>query len=79
MMIPARMSCPSGWTIEYYGYLMSDDYDLPTSTEFVCVDRNPEIVAGSTDTDQNGALFHLVEGLCIQGNLPLLWALYRRS
>ena len=39
MMIPARMSCPSGWTIEYYGYLMSDDYDLPTSREFVCVDR----------------------------------------
>ena len=24
LMIPVRTSCPSGWTREYYGYLMSE-------------------------------------------------------
>ena len=24
LMIPAKTSCPSGWTREYYGYLMSE-------------------------------------------------------
>ena len=24
LMIPAKISCPSGWTREYYGYLMTE-------------------------------------------------------
>ncbi len=40
-----------------------------TSTEFVCVDRNPEVLSGSI-ADNNGALFFPVEGRCDDGNLP---------
>ena len=69
VMIPARMSCPSDWTREYSGYLMSDYHGRSSSTEFVCVDRNPDIVADSVD-DQNGAVFYPVESRCDAGNLP---------
>ena len=34
--IPAKYSCPPGWTREYYGYLMSSWKDLKR-TMFVCV------------------------------------------
>ena len=68
MMIPAKMTCPAGWTREYHGYLMSENY-VHSSTEFVCVDRNPEVVRGSVG-DNNGALFYPVEARCDKGNLP---------
>ena len=70
MMIPAKIACPSGWTKEYHGYLMTERYSLHHSTEFVCVDRNPEIRVTSSAIGQHGALFYPVEGECDQGNLP---------
>ena len=66
--IPAKMTCPSGWTREYSGYLMAGRWNHQ-STEFVCVDSDPEVVAGSA-ANENGALFYLVEGRCSPGNLP---------
>ena len=69
MMIPAKMSCPVGWTREYHGYLMSEDHVRPSSTEFVCVDRDPEVESYSA-AEQNGALFYPVEARCDAGNLP---------
>ncbi|XP_072032190.1 uncharacterized protein [Amphiura filiformis] len=68
LMIPAKQTCPDTWTLEYYGYLMAESQSH-SSSEFVCVDRNPEIRAGSI-TDQNGALFYPVESQCNIGNLP---------
>ena len=41
VMIPARTSCPEGWTIEYYGYIMTASSHR---TEFVCVDHNQDTV-----------------------------------
>ena len=69
LMIPAKVACPTGWTREYHGYLMTEKVDH-TSTEFVCVDRNPEILAGTSAENQDGALFYLVEGRCDASNLP---------
>ena len=70
MMIPAKKSCPIGWTQEYHGYLMAErSHTAHHSAEFVCVDRHPEIVAGSAG-DQNGALFQPVEGRCDKSDLP---------
>ena len=69
LMFPAKMTCPSGWTKEYHGYLMASHFNHKSSTEFVCVDRNPEIVPGSI-ANQNGVLFYPVEGVCDPGNLP---------
>ena len=63
-MIPAKIQCPSTWTREYSGYLMST---LITRnhyrTMFECVDRNPDTIAASA-LDTNGAVFYHVEANC---------------
>ena len=69
LMMPARNDCPSGWTEEYHGYLMTEHYAHKHSSDFICVDGDPEYVPGS-HADKNGALLHLVEGRC--GSLPCL-------
>jgi len=71
-MIPARTSCPVGWTLEYAGYLMSEDsfsvVDNPVlhTTTYICVDEAPEAADGSASQDQ--ALVFLVKVGC--GSLP---------
>ncbi len=69
MMMPSKMKCPAGWTREYHGYLMSNYHNHVSPTEFVCVDRYPETVLGSS-ADDNGVCFYPVEGRCDSGNLP---------
>ena len=66
IMIPARVSCPSSWTREYYGYLMGNWYGNEHPTMFECVDRYPQSVPGSI-ADTNGALFYHVEVKCNVG------------
>ncbi|CAH1255311.1 Hypp1509 [Branchiostoma lanceolatum] len=66
LMIPAHVSCPSGWTREYTGYLMAAKHNQYRS-EFVCVDEDPESRPGGYQ-DTNGALFFPVEASC--GSLP---------
>ncbi len=62
IMLPARYSCPSGWTQEYYGYLMSDHRNHQR-TSFECMDINAESVPGSA-RDDNGALFYFSQAAC---------------
>ena len=62
LMVPARFSCPSGWTLEYYGYLMSNNA-LWQRTMFECVDKHPESIPGSA-ADTDGALFYHTEVRC---------------
>ena len=69
LMMPARNDCPSGWTEEYHGYLMTSYHNHKHSSDFVCVDGDPEYVPGS-HADKNGALLYAVEGVC--GSLPCL-------
>ena len=38
LMMPARNDCPSGWTEEYHGYLMTEHWNSPKQTDFICVD-----------------------------------------
>ncbi|KAI8480745.1 hypothetical protein Bbelb_415380 [Branchiostoma belcheri] len=66
MMLPAKESCPSGWTTEYVGYLMSEAYTNTGRSEFICVEKNAEFVPG-TSSNQNGALLYPVEGRCTNG------------
>ena len=61
-MIPAKTTCPTSWTQEYYGYLMSSYYGHPR-TMFECVDSDAESVPGSA-ASTNGALFYFVESTC---------------
>ena len=46
LMIPAKTSCPTSWTREYYGYLMSDRRSHQRSL-YECVDRDQESLPGS--------------------------------
>ena len=62
LMIPAKTSCPTSWTREYYGYLMSQHLNHHPSM-YECVDKDQESVPGS-QANTNGALFHHVEASC---------------
>eukprot|EP00058_Branchiostoma_floridae_P004813 XP_002590301.1 hypothetical protein BRAFLDRAFT_76554 [Branchiostoma floridae] len=67
LMIPARNTCPTGWTQEYHGYLMAEYYNHAGAKEYVCVDEQPEVIQGG-HANHNGALFYPVEARC--GSLP---------
>lgn len=41
VMIPAKATCPTSWTMEYYGYLMSA-HSNHYRTMFECVDQDQE-------------------------------------
>ena len=61
--IAARVTCPSSWTREYYGYLMTEYYNHPRNAVYECIDTNPEVIHG-THQNTNGALFYFVEATC---------------
>ena len=63
-MVPAKYTCPTGWTREYYGYLMAEWYGKGHHcSQFTCVDTGFKSVTGSS-TNLDGLLFHFVEGRC---------------
>ena len=66
-MIPAKTRCPSTWTLEYSGYLMSAYRGHSSNphyrTMFECVDKNPHSIPGSAPSI-DGALFYHVEAHC---------------
>ena len=67
-MVPAKYTCPTGWTREYYGYLMSSIYGSSRHrTQYTCMDTTLKPVPGSA-TYHTGLLFTFVEGRC--GSLP---------
>ena len=66
LMIPARITCPSSWTEEYEGYLMTEGHSHARSAVYECVDKNAETVPGSyAPTDS--ALFQHVVATCGTG------------
>ena len=62
IMVPAKTQCPSSWTREYYGYLMTE-HSSHRRSSFDCVDVNPDVVPGGTGST-NGALFYHVKASC---------------
>ena len=64
LMLPARMECPTSWTLEYSGYLMSTmQGGNHYRTMYECVDSNPDTIPG-TSANTNGAVFYHVEANC---------------
>ena len=65
VMIPGRNQCYEGWHQEYTGYLMSISAHgaHPHSTEYICMDLQPEGVPGQ-DGNQNPSVIHPVESIC---------------
>ena len=68
LMIPAKRTCPDGWTKEYWGYLMAEHYDHAGRTTYVCMDNAPEVIEGG-GLGKNGVLFYNSEATC-GGPLP---------
>ena len=62
-MIPAKTQCPSTWTLEYSGYLMSGGNGHNHATMYECVDKNPDSIPGSV-SNIDPALFYNVEASC---------------
>ena len=62
LMLPARMECPTSWTLEYSGYLMSA-YGSHKRTMYECVDSTPDTIPGSS-ANTNGAQLCHVEADC---------------
>ena len=48
-MIPTKTSCPTSWTREYYGYLMSE-YRGRRGSTIECIDEDQESIPGSGAT-----------------------------
>ena len=68
LMIPAKTSCPTSWTREYYGYLMSEGISNYRSS-FICVDKGHEPVPGTAQHATASDLWH-TEAHC--SGLPCL-------
>ena len=66
LMIPAKASCPSNWTMEYYGYIMAER-NTHRRSMFDCVDAAVEGLPG-THANSDGVLFYHAEATC--GSLP---------
>lgn len=66
-MYPGSQVCPSGWTTQYAGYLMGQQYQQTAGTaDFLCVDRAAQGIG--TNANSNGTLLYSTEGEC--GALP---------
>ncbi|KAF6036057.1 hypothetical protein EB796_005640 [Bugula neritina] len=63
MMIPAKRTCPTGWTEEYEGYLMTAHFGHAHPATYECVDANPQYIRG-LEADNRGALFYFVKADC---------------
>ena len=66
LMIPAKQTCPAGWTLEYEGLLATQRH-THAGAEYVCISSNPE-TANSGHTDENGGHLLVAEAVC--GSLP---------
>ena len=64
VMIPAKTHCPTHWTLEYIGFLMSGHYIFHSRKMYECVDKDPESVPGLDSSSNPRALFYLVEPYC---------------
>lgn len=62
LMIPGKIYCPSSWTREYYGYLMSEGKHTHRSS-FACIDIAQEGIPGSWGHTSASDLWH-VEARC---------------
>ena len=60
-MVPAKYTCPSGWTREYYGYLMAELHGGGHyRSQYTCMDTALKPVPESS-ANHNGLLFYLSE------------------
>eukprot|EP01047_Picozoa_sp_COSAG01_P085635 COSAG01_NODE_18902_length_1045_cov_1.292812_1_plen_311_part_01 len=59
LMQPGNSVCPSGWSSEYSGFIMSAPYNDNYRTEYICVDAEAEASANSATVDNSADSTHL--------------------
>ncbi|KAI8513823.1 hypothetical protein Bbelb_081470 [Branchiostoma belcheri] len=64
--VPARNACPSGWNIEYTGYMMTSQYGQKRS-QFICMDENADYVFWTSYDQGTAAFLYPVEVRCVAG------------
>ena len=65
LMIPARATCPSSWTLEYRGYIMTTYIGKGRGRgTFECIDEDQESLPGNGLQDSHAFYFHHVEAGC---------------
>lgn len=67
IMVPGTHTCPPGWVPQYTGHLTAGMVGHRASSEYLCLDSNPQHRPGSKEI-RNGALFYYVYAEC--GSLP---------
>lgn len=69
LMIPAKTVCPSSWTLEYVGNIISK-FRTQGFLEYSCLDEDPEFIP-EEERSTGGVTIHLVEATCNKGlNCP---------
>ncbi|XP_071950906.1 uncharacterized protein [Antedon mediterranea] len=63
IMIPAKRTCPEGWTKEYGGLLMGGCTHHNAAHEYLCVDGSPQS-RDNSKTNKNGFLLYPAVGKC---------------
>ena len=70
LMIPAKLTCPTNWTTEYTGYILTNYYNDGSRQLYECIDQAPESIPGlDTLVDNNVHLLH-VEATCNSLSCP---------
>jgi len=59
VMIPAKTTCPSNWTTEYIGYLMSTHHTGGHRSMYECVDKNAESLPNGGGNQNGAELWHV--------------------
>ena len=69
-MLPGRYTCPSGWNMEYSGYIMTEYTASGRGgrRDTICVDQGAE--AASTKSSGNPAMLYLMQVTCIGLDCP---------
>ena len=67
LMIPAKTTCPTGWTEEYDGYLTAANNISRGRILFICIDRSPQSCPGEDDDDGDRSDLYMVEAVCDEG------------
>ena len=67
IMVPATRTCPSGWTAQYNGYLVTGYYLHRAASEYVCLDGQPEDVPNGRQ-NEDGSTWYYTLTRC--GSLP---------
>ena len=70
LMIPAKSTCPTGWNMQYNGYLVSNANRANFhSFDYVCLHNDAEyLTEGSRQHNMNGHILYPVKAGC--GSLP---------